>query len=89
MKPETEEQIDALAAIDHELRRPLHGLSLQLELARRIAQSRGETEITACIDKAQAAVGVHLARLAELLPRASAAAGDAGRPSCDGERPSP
>lgn len=88
MKPENEEALDA-AAIDHELRRPLHGLSLQLELARRIAQSRGEEEIAACIDKAQAAVGAHLARLAELLPRAAAPRRDADRQNFDDERPSP
>lgn len=89
MKSENEEPIDALAAIDHELRKPLHGLSLQLELARRIAQARGQEEIAACIDKAQAAVATHLSRLAELLPLVPAPAGDAREPSSDDELPSP
>ena len=88
MTSDHEEPLDALAAIDHELRKPLHGLSLQLELARRIAQSRGQDEIAACIDKAQAAVAAHLSRLAELLPLAAAPGGGAAVSSGD-ERPSP
>lgn len=61
---------DALAMIEHELRKPLHGLSLQLELVRRIAERRGEPHTVEGVLKAQAHLERYLELLAELLPLA-------------------
>lgn len=61
---------DALAMLEHELRKPLNGLSLQLELMRRIADRRGEPHTVEGVLKAQDCMVHYLDLLAQLLPLA-------------------
>lgn len=61
------ERDDLLALVAHELRNPLHALSLQLALARAGADSRGEADTAARIAKAQATLARYVDRVTVLL----------------------
>jgi signal transduction histidine kinase len=55
------------ALVGHELRNPLHGLTLQLALARVTAQARGQVESEAQVAKAQAMLARYVSRVTVLL----------------------
>ena len=62
-----EEREDLAALVGHELRNPLHGLTLQLALARVTAQARGQAESEAQVAKAQAMLARYVSRVTVLL----------------------
>lgn len=62
-----DEQNDVLALVEHELRNPLHAMSMQLALAQRIAETQGQPEIAARVGKAQATLVGYLERLTVML----------------------
>ncbi len=61
------EQDDVMALVAHELRNPLHALSLQLKLARITAQGRGQDEALTQIVKAQGMLDRYSERVTLLL----------------------
>ncbi len=62
-----DERDDAFALVAHELRNPLHALTLQLALARTTAQTHGETASVAHIAKAQRLLARYSERVTMLL----------------------
>lgn len=67
LRRQLDERADLAALVGHELRNPLHGLTLQLALSRVTAQSRGQTESEAQIAKAQAMLARYVNRVTVLL----------------------
>ena len=61
------ERDDLLAMAAHELRNPLHALTLQLSLARTGAEAQGQAETAARIAKAQATLARYVDRVTVLL----------------------
>lgn len=62
-----DERNDLLALVAHELRNPLHALSLQVSVAKLAAESQGATETVARITKAQATLQRYVHRVTVLL----------------------
>lgn len=67
LRRQLDERADLAALVGHELRNPLHGLTLQLALARVTAQARGHAESEAQIVKAQAMLARYVNRVTVLL----------------------
>lgn len=67
LRREIEERDDVLSMIAHELRNPLHALSLQLALARSTARSHQQPDTAARIAKAQATLERYVDRVSVLL----------------------
>jgi len=62
---------DLLALVAHELRNPLHGISLQLALVKTMADNQGNAEIGTRVAKIQAAMVRYSQRVTMLLELAS------------------
>ena len=67
LQRQLDERTDLAALVGHELRNPLHGLTLQLALARVTAQARGQAESEAQIAKSQAMLARYVNRVTVLL----------------------
>lgn len=67
MRQRLDERNDLLALVAHELRNPLHALSLQVSVARLLAETQGASEVVSRIGKAQATLQRYIHRVTVLL----------------------
>jgi signal transduction histidine kinase len=67
LRADIRERDELLAVASHELRNPLHVLTLQIAAARLAAQARQQTEITARLEKAERLLSRYAERLGVLL----------------------